>query len=438
MILIPLFRTLPPPLSAGHGTCDSQLGVCVCDEGYLGEDCHLDVCEEHRARKAGLIVSYFDDYDFTYLVGMEERPDINRGSTNTLFPGVDRDHCSVVFQGLLRPTESGWCVALQSLAAHGHDDAPVFGHAPLSFGWPRRPPLLMFSLHPHCSHHRPTPIPQRYKFRCVYADGTCVTFLNGTIVTDSTPIMLQANTDYRLKFEHQHENFDDYHRLEWTGPFASEAEANSGAAYSVVPAEHFLHEAVCPDGCSNRGCCIRDNMCSCAAGFSGHDCSLQLDSCDDGPSGALQTGGLRGRYYNDRSFGAQVVERVDGVHMGSNVRPSGVDADDFSARWVGRLRVVQTGFHLIGHVTNSRAVARVIVGGTELYNWAENWNGYIFLQKGQSYSIVVEFRYGLAYDTTVLCCVLPHPSLLPRFLFGPEAAPHVSHHPVLLSAQQKS
>ena len=96
--------------------CDSQLGVCVCDEGYLGEDCHLDVCEEHRARKAGLIVSYFDDYDFTSLVGMQERPDINRGSTNTLFPGVGRDHSSVVFQGLLRPTEPGWCVAMQSLA----------------------------------------------------------------------------------------------------------------------------------------------------------------------------------------------------------------------------------------------------------------------------------------------------------------------------------
>ena len=84
----------------------------MCDEGYLGEDCHLDVCEEHRARKPGLIVSYFDDYDFTSLVGMEERPDINRGKTYTLFPGVDRDDCSVVFQGLLRPTELGWCAFL--------------------------------------------------------------------------------------------------------------------------------------------------------------------------------------------------------------------------------------------------------------------------------------------------------------------------------------
>ena len=53
------------------------------------------------------------------------------------------------------------CKALQSLAAHSHDDAPVFGHAPLSFGWPRRPTLLTSSLlHPHCSHRRPTPIPK--------------------------------------------------------------------------------------------------------------------------------------------------------------------------------------------------------------------------------------------------------------------------------------
>ena len=52
-------------------------------------------------------------------------------------------------------------------------------------------------------------------------------------------------------------------------------------------------------------------MCSCAAGFSGHDCSLQLDSCDEGPSGALQTGGLRGRYYNDRSFGAKWITDLE-------------------------------------------------------------------------------------------------------------------------------
>ena len=76
----------------------------------MGEDCHLDTCEEHRARKPGLIVAYYDDYDFTSLAGMQERPDINRGSTSTLFPGVGRDQSSVVFQGLLRPTETGWYV----------------------------------------------------------------------------------------------------------------------------------------------------------------------------------------------------------------------------------------------------------------------------------------------------------------------------------------
>jgi hypothetical protein len=226
----------------------------------------------------------------------------------------------------------------------------------------------------------------------VFADGTCTAFLNGTVITTSTPISLTANTDYRIKFEHQHDNFDDYHRLEWVGPYDTNAEAASASGYVVVPAQHFLHEAVCPDGCSGHGCCIRDNMCSCAAGYSGHDCSLQLDSCPDGPSGEVKSGGLRARYYNDRDFGTLVVERVDNADLGYGVRPSGVSRDDMSVRWIGRLKAKQTGFYLIGHVTNGRQVARVILGGTELYNWADGWNGMIFLIKGESYSIVVELR----------------------------------------------
>lgn len=74
----------------------------------MGEDCYLDTCAKHRALKPGLTVSYYDDYDFTSLAGVQERPEINRGSTSILFPGVGRDWSAVVFQGLLRPLASGW------------------------------------------------------------------------------------------------------------------------------------------------------------------------------------------------------------------------------------------------------------------------------------------------------------------------------------------
>lgn len=139
---------------------------------------------------------------------------------------------------------------------------------------------------------------------------------------------LQSNTNYRIKFEHQHENYNDYHRLLWAGPYANETDAAAALAedYSIIPAEHYLHEVVCADGCSNRGCCESDGKCRCEAGYGGHDCSLDLSACGaDAPKGALQAGGLRARYYSDSNFGVNVTEQVDAyAHMAYGVRPADV------------------------------------------------------------------------------------------------------------------
>lgn len=58
--------------------------------------------------RPGLHIEYYNDYHFTDLTGIEERPDINRASTNSLFPGMGRDYTSVVYQGFFRTAATGW------------------------------------------------------------------------------------------------------------------------------------------------------------------------------------------------------------------------------------------------------------------------------------------------------------------------------------------
>jgi hypothetical protein len=88
--------------------CNSTSGVCACTEDFVGDACLYSFCDEHRAMRPGLRAMYFDDYDFSDMRGFQERPDINRGSTYKIYPGVSRDHNAIVFQGLLRPTVTGW------------------------------------------------------------------------------------------------------------------------------------------------------------------------------------------------------------------------------------------------------------------------------------------------------------------------------------------
>lgn len=159
-------------------------------------------------------------------------------------------------------------------------------------------------------------------------DGTCAAFLNHTLVKDSTPIYLVANINLRLKFEHQHTTYGDTFSLQHAGPFATHevAAASSSSAHSVVPSVQLLHEVVCPDGCNGRGCCVADGRCQCESGYGGASCEVVLDSCGvDAPSGALVAGGLRARYFSDRSFDTLVTEQIDErVYLPSGELPPGV------------------------------------------------------------------------------------------------------------------
>lgn len=66
-----------------------------------------------------------------------------------------------------------------------------------------------------------------------------------------------------------------------------------------------------------------------------------------------------------------------------------------SVRWIGRILGQQHGWHVIGVSCRSNSVARVIISGVEIFNWASSWSGWFFFQDGESYELVVELRYVL-------------------------------------------
>lgn len=218
-------------------------------------------------------------------------------------------------------------------------------------------------------------------------------FLNGTTV-GTAPVLLQADTNYRFKFERQHENFDEYHRLKWLGPHPTAAEATqaSNNDFALVASQHFLHEVLCSDGCSGRGCCVADGRCQCEPGYGGASCELLLETCADGPSGELMPGGLRARYFASRTFETVAMEKVEDVFLTGSTIPN-IDLNHFSVRWIGRLRPKVTGMHFIGHTSNTRAVVRIILGGAPLYDWDSSWASFFFFIEGETYDIAVEFRY---------------------------------------------
>ena len=218
-------------------------------------------------------------------------------------------------------------------------------------------------------------------------------FLNRTLIANE-PTQLQANLDYRIKVEHQHTTFSNYHYLEWVGPFSTAQESSSSSSFVVIPDEHYSHAVSCPDGCSGRGCCRADGRCKCQAGYGGDRCQIQLDSCGpDAPSGPAMTGGIMARFFSDRDFTNKVTDLVqDRIYLSYGQRPSGVPRDTFSVRYAGRLLALQTGWHALGVISNSRSRARIIVNGVELYNWHENWSAFMYMTKGESHSLVVELR----------------------------------------------
>lgn len=98
----------PVPTDHHNGTCQETAPVCTCPPDFVGETCLYDKCDLYRAMRPGLHVEYYNDYDFRDLSGIEERPDIDRANSYSLFPGIRRDYTSVVYQGFFRTAATGW------------------------------------------------------------------------------------------------------------------------------------------------------------------------------------------------------------------------------------------------------------------------------------------------------------------------------------------
>ena len=337
-------------LCSGRGVCRD--GVCACAPGAYGEDCEIDLCSESRALRPGIHVEFFNEVNFNIPLGSLVWQQV-AFRADSGFPYMGRDDSSFIMSGLLRLQGSSGI----------------------------------------------------YKFRCNDRHRTGQGWIDGRLVTDSQPLHLNASTSYRFKLEVNHYSSEPYIYFDMAGPYDTvEAAAQAGNNdWVLVPATSFVHEVRCPDGCSNRGCCVADGQCSCEPGFGGHDCSLDLSTCgDDAPRGGLEAGGLRARYYSSRDFAAEnlVVEQIDDrVNLGS--LPPGVPTDTFSVRWIGRLQPIQTGWHVIGVSSNDRSRVRVILGGVNLFRWTEGWTTSVFLDKDQSYSLEVEMRKVERFSTSV-------------------------------------
>lgn len=236
--------------------------VCACAPGAFGEDCELDVCQEHRAFHRGVQVELFDHTGFNVRAGATVWQDINFDSSS-IYPGMARGLNSFIFTGHVRILETGY-----------------------------------------------------YRFRSVDGSQNGLGFVNGTLVTEGTVLFLNKSSNYYLRLEVENESYYTYPSIsfQWAGPYVTQSDAATASAsdFSPVPANNFLFETVCPNGCSGHGCCVADSVCSCDAGWGGHNCAMELATCgQEAPSGEVSVGGIRAHYYSDTDFKTVVVEQLD-------------------------------------------------------------------------------------------------------------------------------
>lgn len=117
-------------------------------------------------------------------------------------------------------------------------------------------------------------------------------------------------------------------------------------------------------------------------------------------SGVTPAGGIQGQYFNNMTLtGTAVGTRVDGPidfqWLQAAPGVTGVNANQFSVRWNGRLRATVTGNYQFQ--TRSDDGVRLWVNGQQLINqWndhsaTDHTSGNIYLQAGQAYTILLEF-----------------------------------------------
>eukprot|EP00040_Diaphanoeca_grandis_P037627 m.246792 g.246792 ORF g.246792 m.246792 type:complete len:2910 (-) comp33851_c0_seq5:174-8903(-) len=235
-----------------------------------------------------------------------------------------------------------------------------------------------------------------YRFRCDIVRvgyGSCTTFVNQTMVSDTDVIQLPENTNVRIKVELVQTSSVAGATLHWMTPNTS--------TFDVVESDALLHESVCPGGCMNGGCCAGLGVCQCAPGYGGLRCENDLNvssRCSTNTTSTNTTlaevtqNGLHAVYYADTTFTNIAHEQRD-THIdfdwGYSAPIAGMPSD-FSVRWIGFVASNYTGWHTF-YVTSSDAV-RLLLGSTQANPLATPWTrGHpVFLVAGRMLSIQID------------------------------------------------
>jgi len=123
--------------------------------------------------------------------------------------------------------------------------------------------------------------------------------------------------------------------------------------------------------------------------------------------------GLVGEYFNGTNFEEKKMTRTDArIHfVWNNVAPApGIDPDEFSARWKGRIKAPESGNYLFrAHVDDG---IRVKVGNQMVINaWglhdSEPFSGTVYMEAGRMYDLQVEYFNGLLEGEIQLYWQLP-------------------------------
>ncbi len=118
-----------------------------------------------------------------------------------------------------------------------------------------------------------------------------------------------------------------------------------------------------------------------------------------GGSGSNNGTGLRANYWNNINFsGNPVVDRVDATvnnDYGSNSPASGINVDNFCARWTGEVEAPVSGNYTFS-TTSDDGVRLSVNGNQVINNWTDHGpttdnSGAISLTAGQKYNINMEF-----------------------------------------------
>jgi hypothetical protein len=95
----------------------------------------------------------------------------------------------------------------------------------------------------------------------------------------------------------------------------------------------------------------------------------ESEEIDDGP--LTGPGGLQARYYSGRDFiGLPVQEPVENVDLQRSETISGINMENFSARWVGYIRPPATGNYRFRYTSDGRG--RVVIGDQ---TYIDGWGG---------------------------------------------------------------